>query len=509
LRLARSPKTARGGLIFEHEIAPGIERLPLPEKVCIPLKQHQGCAGTTLVREGDRVTRGQALTAGESYMQVPVHASVAGVVTKVTDNTVNIDTAAYTGSTTQCINPPDYQAWSREQFIQHFHKAGLAGLGGACYPVAAKLNSLPGAAHVLLINAVECDPHISCDEALIAQCPDNIALGIAIAISASGARRCVVGIEETRRPDFRGLANSLQKIKLDNVEIVGIPAVYPGGAESLLFSLTMEPGLSASARLSGVHPTQSGLICFNIATCIAMYKCIYEAQPLISRITTVRDINGSSRNLELPFGTPLTELARVTPGASTGYSTIRRGGHMMGTSVEAGGVIDKSCNSISFQIEPSVKAARECIRCGACADVCPVQLLPQQLYAHSRTLNGTQMQLLKLHQCIECRCCDSVCPSNIPLTQLFKQSKNKLKLRQTAQYEAELAQQRFEKREHRLTQRQTRQSHRLNEKQDTLTTAGPAIHDPKRRLVEEALRRAKEKRKSTSKPASPDSDTTP
>jgi electron transport complex protein RnfC len=64
-----------------------------------------------------------------------------------------------------------------------------------------------------------------------------------------------------------------------------------------------------------------------------------------------------------------------------------------------------------------------CIRCSACADACPADLLPQQLYWFSKGQQHDKATAHNLADCIECGACAWVCPSNIPLVQYFRQEK--------------------------------------------------------------------------------------
>jgi electron transport complex protein RnfC len=64
-----------------------------------------------------------------------------------------------------------------------------------------------------------------------------------------------------------------------------------------------------------------------------------------------------------------------------------------------------------------------CIRCSACADACPADLLPQQLYWYSKGQLHDKATAHNLADCIECGACAWVCPSNIPLVQYFRQEK--------------------------------------------------------------------------------------
>ena len=51
---------------------------PLVTDFYIPLKQHAGTTGNLLVKEGDYVLKGQALTNGDGLRMLPVHAPTSG-----------------------------------------------------------------------------------------------------------------------------------------------------------------------------------------------------------------------------------------------------------------------------------------------------------------------------------------------------------------------------------------------------------------------------------------------
>lgn len=94
------------------------------------------------------------------------------------------------------------------------------------------------------------------------------------------------------------------------------------------------------------------------------------------------------------------------------------GGPMMGFALPDLSVpLIKTCNCLlagDATELPEPVPAMPCIRCGDCAQVCPVSLLPQQL--HFFALGDEHEQLLahNLFDCIECGACAYVCPSSIP-----------------------------------------------------------------------------------------------
>jgi len=337
---------------------------------------------------------------------------------------------------------------------------GLVGLGGAAFPVFKKLQSARDAkpTSTLLINAAECDPAIYCDEALIQQCAADVAKGIQIAHQATEAKNCIVGIEENKK-----IAKTLLRKYLPNdIQIISVPAIYPSGAEQTLFKLCT--GKNGSLQ-------SNSAICFNVATCYAMYRAVEFSQPLISRIVTVVSSDRAT-NFEMRIGTPIKHLETTTD--LTPDAQIIEGGRMMGQLVSKNQFIGKHTNSLILQPVKPPKTV-PCIRCGACADVCPENLYPQQLYWHTQPHNTAALIGLKIDQCIECACCDMVCPSHIPLARLFNKATLKITVEKTEQDKASLAKQRYEKRMARLKDQSIRERKELDHKTANLANTNKTV----------------------------------
>ena len=119
-----------------------------------------------------------------------------------------------------------------------------------------------------------------------------------------------------------------------------------------------------------------------------------------------------------------------------------------------------------------------CIRCGECAAVCPIQLLPQQLFWYTCADDEKQLRSYGLTDCIECGCCDLVCPSHIPLTADFRMAKARMRELADERARAERARQRFEARTERLDRESRERAEELAEQKRSVLEAGSkAIQD--------------------------------
>ncbi len=206
---------------------------------------------------------------------------------------------------------------------------------------------------------------------------------------------------------------------------------------------------------SGGLPIDLGLMCLNVGTTYSIYKAIYLGEPLLSRIITVTG-NGIQhpQNFEVLIGTPFSHLAQQAGGYTKMAEHLIMGGPMMGFAVPDDEVpVIKATNCALFISATSLRESNPafsnqptlpCIRCGKCMEVCPVKLLPQQLYWHIRAKDFEKAEDHSLRDCIDCGCCSYVCPSHIPLVDYFRFGKSEIREQKIAQEKADLSRQRHE-----------------------------------------------------------------
>jgi len=146
------------------------------------------------------------------------------------------------------------------------------------------------------------------------------------------------------------------------------------------------------------------------------------------------------------LGTPIPLLMAAAGGAKPDTTHFVMGGPMMGFDLPTLNVpVTKAANCI-IAASPALFAppppAQPCIRCTRCADACPVNLQPQELYWFAKSDNFEKARDYNLFDCIECGCCTYVCPSNIPLVQYYRYAKSEIIALDKAQEAADLARER-------------------------------------------------------------------
>lgn len=413
---------------FKHLCKDGsIRIMPAPEVVRLSLEQHADAVLHPCVRQNETVMLGQVIAKPEAINSAWLHASVSGRVQSIDDRYVVIENDHQDRHSQFCAPIDGWQQWSPPQLIAHLAEGGIAGLGGAAYSTAAKLAAR--AEHKiesLLINAMECEPFIACDDQLMRERSVRILQGVQILLHASGAQRALMAIESDKPTAIQSLRDALMQMNDRRIEIHVLATAYPGGDEGQLVQQLLGREIPR-----GKLPSAIGVLINNVATVYACAQWILQGQPLTSRIVTVTGHGiREPANVEVRIGTACRDIINYCGGYQGTIRTLIMGGTMMGKSLRSDDIsISKASNCLVAASDADISPAYDelpCIRCGECTHACPVNLLPQQLLMHMRNHNVDAALELGLRDCIECGCCDVVCPSHILLASRFRAAKMQL-----------------------------------------------------------------------------------
>lgn len=492
-----------------------VHAAPLPRRLTIPLRQHIGNPARPVVRVGERVLKGQLIGEADGTISAAVHASSSGTVAAIEPRAVphasglpDLCVVIDTDGRDEWVahGPLDWRNLAPADLRLRLRDMGLAGLGGAVFPSAVKLD--PGPVHpcpTLILNGGECEPWITCDDVLMRHHADAILQGAAIMRHMLGSSEVLVGIEGNK-PEAIAAMRAAAKTQDFPLEVVALPPIYPGGgAKQMIESLT------GRQVPSGKLSTDIGIQVFNVGTAYALARAVYAGEPMISRLVTVTGHVLRPQNFEARIGTPMRTLIELA-GDRDGATGILMGGPMMGVSMPDADVpVVKATNCIlvqSRELFPPPPRTLPCIRCTRCADACPAGLQPQDLYRFARAGDFGRAQEYHLFDCIECGCCDYVCPSHIPLADYYRYAKSEIWAREREKRAADLARERHEFRQFRQAREKQEKAEKLAAKAaakraelaaenvpDTASAAGaPSEAEARKALIAAALARAQAKK---------------
>ena len=435
-----------------------IQPAPLPKRLVLPLTQHLGAPAEPCVTLGERVLKGQQIAVASGFVSAPLHAPTSGLVSFIGPqpyphvsgmlaNAIVIDSDGE-DKWIDLHPQPDYRELERPALLELIRQAGISGLGGAGFPTAVKLSPPPTQTiRTLIINGTECEPYITADDLLMREKAAELVAGIEILAHLIQPQEVLIGIEDNKPEAIAAVRAAIGERPFT---LKVFPTKYPSGGEKQLIQI-----LTGEEVPSGGLPADIGMLCQNVGTCVAIHDAVLLGKPLISRITTLTgEALARPMNVEVLIGTPVDELLAFAGLDQRRLNRLIMGGPMMGFSLPSLEVpVVKTTNCLlasTLEELPPPPPALPCIRCGECAEACPVSLLPQQLHFFALGQEHEQLKAHNLFDCIECGACAYVCPSNIPLVQYYRAAKGEIRELEQKQQKAEHSKQRFELRQERL-----------------------------------------------------------
>ena len=468
----------------------------------IPLQQHIGAISQVLVKPGDKILKGQMLAMPSDLVSAAIHSPVSGVVAEIAQHEV----PHISGLTDQCITinndfkdewierqplADKYNQTSSHDLRKIIRDAGIVGLGGATFPSSVKQTEMN--IKTLILNGVECEPYITCDDVLMREHAQGILSGADIIGHIIKARQCIIAIEDNKPEAIQAIQKAIDIDATGFFQINIVPTIYPSGGEKQLIKIITGQEVPKSR-----YPAELDVLCHNIATAYSIHRTIYYAEPLISRITTFTGHGITQpQNIEVLIGTPIKHCIEHCGGYTSNTNELIMGGPMMGFSLTSDTLpIVKACNCILVteqEEKEKTKSHLPCIRCGKCVDVCPARLLPQQLYWYASSKNIDRLIEHNLFDCIECGCCAYVCPSDIPLVQYYRHAKTTIWQQERERKSSDSSRLRHEARQQRIEKQKHERAEKLRKKREMLKNKNSDSNN-KQTAITEALARAQAKK---------------
>ena len=424
----------RGGVAVSHNKHTAdfaVKRIPVPQTVVLPMQQHIGAPCIPTVKPGDEVGIGQVIGDTDKFVSAPIHATVSGVVKAVGD--IKLPNGIITKGVTiesdgemrnyEGLEKPNVT--DLQSFIKAVRSSGLVGLGGAGFPTHVKLAVPPDKnIDTLIINAAECEPYITVDYRECIENTKNVLAGADAVRRYLNIKNVIIAIEDNKLGAFNALMHEpgYDLSGKDGMRLMMLESRYPQGAEKMMVQ-------SATGRKvpPGKLPADVGCIVMNVASIAFIARYLRSGRPLVSRSLTV---DGTAivnpQNVRVPIGTNIGTVIDYCGGFKDTPYKILTGGPMMGMAlIDTDLPILKYNNAILAFLgnDAALKTERDCIRCGRCAQTCPMGLMPTLIERYAKIKDADRLNKIGINVCMECGSCAFSCPAGKPLVQYMRLAK--------------------------------------------------------------------------------------
>lgn len=426
-----------GGVHFdEHkELTEGvaIEVLPSPKLVRIPMSQHIGAPCKPTVAVGDHVLRGQIVGNSDAFISAAVHSSVSGEVITIEKgyaaNGMYTDMVVIENDGKDDLDPSvkpveNYKDMSIDEIVSLVKNAGIVGMGGAGFPLHAKLKSDDPVLDIVILNGAECEPFLTCDHRLMLEQADELFASLKLFQDLYQTDEAYLAIEQNK-PDAIEKANEMVKNEYPTLKVATMQTKYPQGdskrqSEAICGRIVPQNGVTNDV----------GVFLTNVQTSKAYYDLIAKGMPSIERILTV---SGSGiehpKNLLVRVGTPVQDILDYC-GVKDNVVEFICGGPMTGKSIfDFNSPITKTSSGILAFTDVEIDDMEQgpCIQCGRCVDHCPANINPTRINASILRNRIDKCQEYHADQCMECGICSFVCPAKRYLSESTKLAKREVR----------------------------------------------------------------------------------
>lgn len=310
--------------------------------------------------------------------------------------------------------------------LEKVRNAGITGAGGASFPTHVKLKAK---AEYILLNGAECEPLLRVDQQLMEYKGKEVIKGFQMAAEIVGAEKAIIGIKVKHKKVIKQLRAQIEELGLaGRMEVGELPDIYPAGDEQVLvYELT-----GRIVPETGI-PIAVGCVVMNTETALNVYNAASNVPVIMKYVTITGDVPNPI-TVEVPIGTPLEVLYKLSGRDKLdGYEVID-GGPMMGnllynkygyvTRKTKGLIILKEDHSLVARKKKTLQTAKmmnktACEQCRLCTDLCPRYLLGHGTSPHKMvramgySQEGDENKTIAF-TCCQCNLCEYFsCPAGI------------------------------------------------------------------------------------------------
>ncbi len=424
--------------------------IPPPQRVILPLKQYIGDAANPIVKVGDKVKAGQLIATADTENSLPLYATISGEITDISERLDHSGKSIPSiiiksdGSDTwieSTTKETDISTLDSSEILKRIHEAGLVIKGLAPVSLARDLIpmdqpktllSLTGREIVkkidtIIITALDTEPSLLTNRYLASIHHDELADGIASLRAITGAEKTVFIVDKNNAPPSQ-ILDILKDDEEETTKVIKLDiSRYPTGLPIPMVKAV----LGREVPLPYGHPRDVGVAIYDIDSVISIGKSVRKQIPQTESLITVGG-KALSRHgvIKIRIGVETGELIELLGGFCQGPAKIILGGPMMGTAqYDLSVPITKDVTGLFALTHDEIQLVgdyHECINCGLCVKVCPVNLVPGTLSMYCAKNRFDMSERYGLFSCIECGCCDYVCPSTRPMVHLFRYAKHQL-----------------------------------------------------------------------------------
>ncbi len=415
--------TFRGGIRIE-QISPSrdraLEEIPAPDFITLPLQKES----TPLVQIGDRVRKGEKIAENQTRDFCPVFAGVSGTVLSIGFDEgegirIQNDFKEELHPSVVPFHTPIHQA-TPEELTEHLYEKGIAWPYGDKESVVGRIARLGGGHRRLIVDCTETEPYLSASYRLCVEKAEEIVGGAKILMRAAMAEKCVFAMEDTKEEAADSLLSLVRQSHA--FAVAQVLAKYPQGDVRLLVKTLLKKEIPV-----GGCPEEVGALIVRPETCWAVYRAFVTGLPDTFRpITVSGDCIKTPSNLIYPIGTSYRILLDHCGGFTKMPDKLLAGGPMTGKALWNSALSGDGSERALLALSAKEEEALACIRCGRCAQVCPMKLLPSELARLVTEEDFASLSRYHIASCMECGCCSYVCPSKIPLLSYLRMGKKSI-----------------------------------------------------------------------------------